>query len=223
VPFQCEQFEAACSAFEEVLKLNPQHTLATQDLEAIRAKQEGQPKESSPSSPASALDAKSDRRTLVDSVASPLISVIVSAYAAEKFIRACLEDLEAQTIADKLEIIVIDSGSPQNERAIVEVSTAQQHLPHRAKHSMRPGTTPLAWRAASVANANCDDAPSQTQSVVMRLEAHRKRTALTATTHHHCTNGSFANPASCGVVSSSGDRDDVLRDGLPSDVAQNGL
>lgn len=52
--------------------------------------------------------------------APPRISVLVSTYNSEKYLRACLSDLEAQTIASQLEIIVIDSGSQQNERAIVE-------------------------------------------------------------------------------------------------------
>ena len=47
------------------------------------------------------------------------VTAIVSTYNAEKFIRGCLEDLENQTIADKLEIVVINSGSKQNEEAIV--------------------------------------------------------------------------------------------------------
>jgi len=50
---------------------------------------------------------------------APLISAIVSTYNAERFMRGCLEDLEAQTIADKLEIVIVDSASEQNERAIV--------------------------------------------------------------------------------------------------------
>ncbi|MEY2407994.1 MAG: hypothetical protein QOF48_664, partial [Verrucomicrobiota bacterium] len=49
-----------------------------------------------------------------------LISVLVSTYNSERYLRACLQDLEDQTIAHRMEIIVIDSGSEQNERGIVE-------------------------------------------------------------------------------------------------------
>jgi glycosyltransferase involved in cell wall biosynthesis len=51
---------------------------------------------------------------------TPLVSAIVSTYNSERFIRGCLIDLESQTIAKRLEIIVIDSGSQQNEGAIVK-------------------------------------------------------------------------------------------------------
>jgi glycosyltransferase involved in cell wall biosynthesis len=50
----------------------------------------------------------------------PLVSAIVSTYNSESFLRGCLEDLERQTIADRLEIIVINSGSQQNEEDIVK-------------------------------------------------------------------------------------------------------
>ena len=48
-----------------------------------------------------------------------LVSAIVSTYNAERFLRGKLEDLEAQSIAGELEIIVIDSGSQQDEGRIV--------------------------------------------------------------------------------------------------------
>ena len=49
-----------------------------------------------------------------------LITALVSTYNSERFIKGCLENLVAQTIADKIEIIVIDSASQQNEKAIVQ-------------------------------------------------------------------------------------------------------
>jgi len=48
-----------------------------------------------------------------------LVSAIVSTYKSEEFIEGCLKDLEEQTIRDALEIIVVDSASPENEGKIV--------------------------------------------------------------------------------------------------------
>lgn len=50
----------------------------------------------------------------------PLITAIVSTYSAERFMRSCLEDLVAQTLFSEMEVLVIDSGSPQGESAICE-------------------------------------------------------------------------------------------------------
>ena len=49
----------------------------------------------------------------------PVVSALVSTYCAERFMRGLLEDLEGQTIADRMEIVIVDSNSPQNEGAIV--------------------------------------------------------------------------------------------------------
>jgi 2-polyprenyl-3-methyl-5-hydroxy-6-metoxy-1,4-benzoquinol methylase len=50
----------------------------------------------------------------------PLVTIGISTYRSERFMRACLENLTRQTIFDRCEVIVVDSGSPENERAIVE-------------------------------------------------------------------------------------------------------
>jgi len=48
----------------------------------------------------------------------PIVTAIVSTYNAERFIRGCLDDLVAQTVFNEIEVLIIDSGSPQNESAI---------------------------------------------------------------------------------------------------------
>lgn len=50
---------------------------------------------------------------------SVLLTAIVSTYNSARFIKGCLEDLEQQTIAGRLEIIVVDSASQEDEAAVV--------------------------------------------------------------------------------------------------------
>jgi predicted O-linked N-acetylglucosamine transferase (SPINDLY family)/glycosyltransferase involved in cell wall biosynthesis/predicted SAM-dependent methyltransferase len=93
------------------------------------------------------------------------VSAIVSVYNAEKFIQGCLEDLINQTLYQKgqLEIIVIDSNSPQKEGAIVQ--TFQAKYPHIIyERTAERETLYDAWnRAISkakgvyITNANADD------------------------------------------------------------------
>ncbi len=94
---------------------------------------------------------------------TPLVSAIVSTYKSLRFIRQCLEDLERQTIADQLEIIVVDSHSPQDERAIVE--EFQQRFANIVYiRTQERETVYGAWnrgvraaRGKYVTNANTDD------------------------------------------------------------------
>jgi glycosyltransferase involved in cell wall biosynthesis/Tfp pilus assembly protein PilF/protein-L-isoaspartate O-methyltransferase len=96
---------------------------------------------------------------------APLVSAIVSTYKSERFMRGCLEDLVGQTLfaQGRMEIIVVDSHSPENERAIIE--EFQRRHPNII--SIRTGereTVYAAWnrgiqraRGKYVTNANTDD------------------------------------------------------------------
>jgi glycosyltransferase involved in cell wall biosynthesis/Tfp pilus assembly protein PilF len=108
----------------------------------------------------------------------PRISVLVSTYNAEKYLRACLADLEEQTIADQLEIIVIDSGSEQKERAIVEEFQARYSNIAYVRTEREPLYT--AWnrgvqlaRGKYITNANSDDAhrPDALELLAAALDA----------------------------------------------------
>ncbi|MDR4494361.1 MAG: glycosyltransferase [Nitrospirales bacterium] len=52
-------------------------------------------------------------------VVQPRVSVIVAAYNAERFMRGALEDLEAQTIVEEIEIIIVETGSQTEEYKII--------------------------------------------------------------------------------------------------------
>lgn len=95
-----------------------------------------------------------------------LVSAIVSTYNSEKFIEGCLEDLINQTLFQqgKLEIIVVDSASQQNEETIVK--KFQSFYPGQIKYIRTEirETIYSAWnraiqiaRGQYITNANTDD------------------------------------------------------------------
>ncbi len=93
----------------------------------------------------------------------PLISAIVSTYNSQIFLKGCLEDLENQTIADQLEIIVVNSGSEQNEKEIVE-QFQQKYNNIKYIETENRETVYAAWnraiaqaRGKYITNANTDD------------------------------------------------------------------
>ena len=93
----------------------------------------------------------------------PLVTAIVSTYNSEKYLRGCLDDLEAQTLVSRLEIIVVDSGSTQSEGAIVR-EYQQRYTNIRYIRTETRETIYSAWnravkeaRGKYLTNANTDD------------------------------------------------------------------
>ncbi|MBT8351462.1 MAG: glycosyltransferase, partial [Deltaproteobacteria bacterium] len=92
-----------------------------------------------------------------------LVSAIVSTYNSERFIRGCLDDLENQTIADRLEIVVVNSGSQENEEAVIKEFQEKYSNIKYIKTNKRE-TVYAAWnrgiKASTgkyITNANTDD------------------------------------------------------------------
>jgi glycosyltransferase involved in cell wall biosynthesis/Tfp pilus assembly protein PilF len=92
-----------------------------------------------------------------------LITAIVSTYNSEKFIRGCLQDLVDQTIAHRVEIIVVNSGSHQNEETIIrEFQKKYENIKYIRTEQCE--TVYAAWNRAIksasgkyITNANTDD------------------------------------------------------------------
>ncbi|MEW6273440.1 MAG: glycosyltransferase [Thermodesulfobacteriota bacterium] len=114
-----------------------------------------------------------------DFVAEPLVSALVFVYGAERFMRGLLEDLCAQTIAPRMEIIVVDTGSPTGEGAIVrELMTRKPNIAY-LRTERRETTTAAANRCIAAARgryltlACADDRhrPDALERLVAALEA----------------------------------------------------
>lgn len=91
------------------------------------------------------------------------MTALVSVYRASRFLEGCLDDLLAQSLGDKIEIIVIDSGSPEHEREIV-ARYREQHSNIKYIRTEKRETLYQAWnRGIEVSSgryltsANADD------------------------------------------------------------------
>jgi glycosyltransferase involved in cell wall biosynthesis len=121
----------------------------------------------------SALEHKPDASVALSSQDQYLVSAIVSTYNAEEFLSGCLDDLEQQTIADRLEIIVVNSGSQQNEESIVRRYQQKYDNIVYIKTEQREGIYSAWNRAVKIArgrfltNANTDDRHRQDALEVM--------------------------------------------------------
>jgi glycosyltransferase involved in cell wall biosynthesis len=96
-------------------------------------------------------------------VTEPLVSALVSTYGSAHYLRGCLDDLLAQTLADQLEIIVVDAGSPDGEQAIVREYQDRFPRLHYLRTAQRECSSTSLNRATALARgrylttANTDD------------------------------------------------------------------
>lgn len=158
--------DAAKASYEEVLRQCPDHPVARENLRALAG----------PAGPDAATGGVTASREMSE---RPLLSAIVSTYASARFIRGCLQDLVEQTLfaRGELEIVVIDSGSPEGEREVVE--EYQRRHPNIVYLRTERETIYGAWnrgvklaRGKYLTSANVDDRhrPTGLERLVRALE-----------------------------------------------------
>jgi glycosyltransferase involved in cell wall biosynthesis len=96
-------------------------------------------------------------------MSQPLVSAIVSTYNSELFIRGRIENLLGQTIADQIEIIIVNSGSEENESKIIK-EFLEKYVQIKYIETKDRETIYKAWNRAIkiskgkyITNANTDD------------------------------------------------------------------
>jgi GT2 family glycosyltransferase/tetratricopeptide (TPR) repeat protein len=106
------------------------------------------------------------------------VTAIVSVFRAERFMQGLLDDLERQTLAHELEIVIIDAASDENERRIIEQYQKRNKHIQYVRTGTRIGIYE-AWnlgvslaRGQYIANANADDRhrPDAFEKMVKILE-----------------------------------------------------
>lgn len=113
-------------------------------------------------------------------MSAPLLTAMVSTYASERYLAGCLDDLLQQSLGERLEIVVVDAGSPEREGELVRAY--QQRAPN-LRYVRTPGreSTSAAFRRATamargryLTTANTDDRhhPEFGARMVAALERH---------------------------------------------------
>lgn len=112
-----------------------------------------------------------------------IASAIVSTYNSEEFIRGRIDDLLHQSLGANLEIIVINSGSQQNEDAIIRKEYLHRFKNIKYLRTEQRETIYSAWNrgiqmssSPYITNANTDDRlhPNAIEILVKTLEKHHE-------------------------------------------------
>ncbi len=84
---------------------------------------------------------------------TPWLSAMVSTYASERFLPGCLDDLLAQSLGERLEILVVDACSPEREGEIVRAYQQRHANIHYLRTEVRECSSAAFNRAAALAHA----------------------------------------------------------------------
>jgi len=152
-----EKYDRAIDVYSSYLEKNPGDAQIYNILEEVKLLRISNPALPEPETNKSVRQA--DRQKEIR------VSAIVSTYNSERFIRGCLEDLLNQSLYQKgeLEIIVVNSGSQEDEEAVVrEFQKKYKNILYL--YTQNRETVYAAWnkgiKAASgryITNANTDD------------------------------------------------------------------
>ncbi|MBM4145211.1 MAG: glycosyltransferase [Nitrospira sp.] len=180
IAYQLEKLQLAKELLEDFLLANPNFHDGQKRLKEIEDRlKKTSAKHPSPEIKQKTIDTKAvDIIQQAQKTSGIKVSAIVSAYNSEKFMRGCLEDLVNQTLYEKgeLEIIVVDSGSQENEHVIVN-EFRQKYNNILYIRTEKRETVYAAWnrgiKSASgkyVTNANTDDRHRKDALEVMAYE-----------------------------------------------------
>ncbi|MFT3783341.1 MAG: FkbM family methyltransferase [Nibricoccus sp.] len=120
--FKKDDYRKAGEYYGKVLQLDPNHKIARENLAFIEKEMERAKSATLPKTVSVESAPAGNPALVVTDKPKTLLSAIVSTYKSERFIEGCLEDLVGQTLFKRgqLEIVVVDSCSPEKEGAVVK-------------------------------------------------------------------------------------------------------